>query len=1021
MRRLLLLLTITAGPSLWAGQGAVLPAGKSGTIAIPAIGTAAYRIEVEIHNRTWSPSGASTPVVQMYAANHGYYNTQEGSAFSACRQGNNAVYASSTTNGAPPAHFWVRYERHPLTNQVTCEMFDKSTGAVRTLPTVKTATYASTTNHSSSGSITIGGANADFTIDTLRIWTGDANLLPLGSPSPDAYIGTAANFLDIRFEGNATDQSGNGYTVTWSGGTDPSYETTPSYPPICDAGPDVVGRAGGSVSLDAAASQGRNSEPLSYLWQVMGVTRWGVAVPLGGLNVGWTGQTTATPTLNVPRTADYLVQLTVADSLYSAACNLHVGAVAYDSNGVVVPDTSTAERTTMAEIIGPVIAHGRNPWHAADAIAWNQAKYFNSLYGAGSRIDYWAEDQLDAGTISVTNGSPTVTGTGTDFQTLFCGGGSSWTSGHYIHINYPVPGETDTYGWKYYAINSCDSATQVTLSANFTNGGTGGSTFSGLRYVNDRNRWSMWLGGTSPSFVNFYDAGGLANYTMYQRTGLEQFRTGAHFVVDIHYKASWINSGWSYATGKGGGAVKNPRDTSMPGMVLRALDGRSDMWTGLRRIASYFAVSGNYITGTIGEREAGAALWAASLMAEYDPDSSSRTALQAGVSSAIDNHWVTRQCQPATGGRDCNGYNHGQIAVGYFTNTAGGVLTASVTNGSPDVTITSGSVTEAMATDNYFYVAYDDEPAYFRPTRLSSTSLTLMADDGVTPRPYEGSTNVAAQAVVGRNVGFAGVQPFMVAGYIGSGLWWANKATGNTNATRILLDQLNWLRDYGTDYPLRGFFYAAEMESCRPHPSTPVRRMGCAYVADTDGTRTARALAAESPGTFSRAYLDLLQTDPTAAAALKSYMDDLYGAAYGMSGFACDGDIASTCDGDYAQPLTDSYTEGSSLLGQDKYYGWASGIGGGMMWPAARLGPRTPQSRAVKIYFSVSDHPLASDGQVEIKDPNGATVDTQVCASSPCTVTVDDDDIGYHLYRINLRDGSGNVVLPGRWEPMPVR
>lgn len=89
------------------------------------------------------------------------------------------------------------------------------------------------------------------------------------------------------------------------------------------------------------------------------------------------------------------------------------------------------------------------------------------LYDEGlGTVDYLTP-RYETGTVGVTNGSPTVTGTGTSWNTEL-------KAGDFIHIG--ATGQTSpTTDW--YEIGSVDSATQVTLTTNYS-----GATASGQAY-----------------------------------------------------------------------------------------------------------------------------------------------------------------------------------------------------------------------------------------------------------------------------------------------------------------------------------------------------------------------------------------------------------------------------------------------------------------------------------------------------------------------------------------------------------
>ena len=75
-----------------------------------------------------------------------------------------------------------------------------------------------------------------------------SSVVPLGTPIP---ITATGDLGDWEFEGNLTDSSGHGLTM--SGGTF-SFVPTPTYPPACSAGKPQSFRAGHPGALDGTGS-----------------------------------------------------------------------------------------------------------------------------------------------------------------------------------------------------------------------------------------------------------------------------------------------------------------------------------------------------------------------------------------------------------------------------------------------------------------------------------------------------------------------------------------------------------------------------------------------------------------------------------------------------------------------------------------------------------------------------------------------------------------------------------------------
>lgn len=90
------------------------------------------------------------------------------------------------------------------------------------------------------------------------------------------------------------------------------------------------------------------------------------------------------------------------------------------------------------------------------------------LYSEGSETVSYLTPRYETGTVSVSNGSPTVTGSATAWN-------GQIKAGDFIHIG--ATGETDP-GADWYEIASVDSSTQITLTENYT-----GTTDAGLAYT----------------------------------------------------------------------------------------------------------------------------------------------------------------------------------------------------------------------------------------------------------------------------------------------------------------------------------------------------------------------------------------------------------------------------------------------------------------------------------------------------------------------------------------------------------
>jgi hypothetical protein len=230
-------------------------------------------------------------------------------------------------------------------------------------------TYTSVARINTTGWQISGGNGSDaFHVAFERICTGEA-AIPLWKTVPTTFGGCplGTELLEWKFDGNLNDSSGNGYTASISG----AGGTTPTYAPSLYQGVVAIiktrnpplwtyiapMRAGNANQLDCTASysQSDTSNTVRCFWQVLS----GPSVPT------FDSHTAFQPTLTGLVFGDYLVQLTATDLAGdSTTTSVDIGAVATDSNGVVVQASPNADL-----IFGPMIALGKNPWGLQDFLS----------------------------------------------------------------------------------------------------------------------------------------------------------------------------------------------------------------------------------------------------------------------------------------------------------------------------------------------------------------------------------------------------------------------------------------------------------------------------------------------------------------------------------------------------------------------------------------------------------------------------------------------------------------------------
>ncbi len=226
------------------------------------------------------------------------------------------------------------------------------------------------------------------------------------------------------------------------------------------------------------------------------------------------------------------------------------------------------------------------------------------------------------GTVAMVKGTKNVVGTGTAFLTEVAQGGS-------IYLYNPVAASFETF----YNVTVV-SNTSITTTAGWfpptMSGQPGKASVAGFdsdAYVN----------------LNYYDLG-LALYTAYYRTGNTAHLTNARKVTDSWFTSGGILDGanltfdQSYA----------PRNASLGGLMLRALDGRPELWPWITAYVRYefqmwvgarVSYSGLYY----GIRDGGYMLLYAAWLAKAHPDPLVRAEFLAKAQNAAANYYARLQ------------------------------------------------------------------------------------------------------------------------------------------------------------------------------------------------------------------------------------------------------------------------------------------------------------------------------------------------------------------------------------------
>ena len=587
MIRTLLLLYCFAAPALASYQSLTIPANASVKLAIPSgapfTSMGNYRLSMRLHDWTVPISG-SIPVfnsvnanirVALFAnnvlcgANYGADIENEYSNWECVNiSGMNDVVlrlqrfgATYPSDGASAGSGSTVFEVQNLANgqMLTSYCGYDSVGGNQFPCPISAATPTS-----DAGSATFGGT-ASYSLAWLK-WFGTT--VPPGSPLENES--TPADLADFRFEGNYTNQGTAGYAVTL--GTQsgsPSFTASRVEPPNCYVQRQIF-RAGQAAQLANYSYALDTSGTIKYLWQQLS----------GPTRLSWSAQNTAQPAITGGVFGSYILQLTLTDGTgHTSACSIKDGFVATDLNGVQVNANPLVDL-----LLGPQIQLGKNPWgwyddrHLGEAAIQipNLVTYYN---GASQ---YW--NVPGPGTITTTNNSYIITGSGTSFTTTFCQGPASPTLAKpaaKIIIWYPQAALPAGTGRRVMYVASCQSDTQLTLaSGNGTWNAAGQlSQGSGWNYTyTDDTQDSAWI--SNSAAPNFYDAVA-AFYSLYYRSGIDDYLNAARTLADNFWQYR-MDSGRNYLYGENFSTF--PRNHSLLGMVLRAFDGRPDMWSGLELV-----------------------------------------------------------------------------------------------------------------------------------------------------------------------------------------------------------------------------------------------------------------------------------------------------------------------------------------------------------------------------------------------------------------------------------------------------
>lgn len=846
-------------------------------------------------------------------------------------------------------------------------------------------------------SIVFGATNTNLRVAYWRYWTGSK------SSPPREYDSLTGARLAYEFENNLSDSSANAQNLTLASGAI-TYATTPTYPPGCSAGSQQTLRSGFSGTLDGTGSLALDSSStLNYFWTQTS----------GPSTAAWSSRTSSVPVVSRLSGGTYVFQLTVTQGDgQSTTCTITDGAVATDTNSVVVTGNSTVD-----ELVGPVLKYGASPWSFFDTADKAWADMLGARQGATQAwSDIW--NTALTGTITTTNSSATVTGSGTTFQATFCGGGSSG-AGNYLVIWYDIDSQTFTFGpggakptapagtgRKALEVTACASDTSLTISQAWPL-----TTASGLSYAkmtsSDVQNWANGSGN-----INYYD-NVLAFYALQYRSGLTTYTPYATWLADKWFYSPFVDRCMS-ADINLGFFSQQPRLRSQVGMYLyAALTSNTTLLTNLRTCVSNsrYTLSVDSVTppgtGFIGDiRENAYELAFVSLCALYDPDSSVRAQCLAQIIQEIDNRWSPRR-QP-DGHWDF-------LALGFSTWNGNATGTVAVVNGGTTVTGTGvnwdaptvAANPHFWTTDNPNGLSTTGDQTYYTATYVDATHLTISP-------AYQGVTQSGRQWMLSPTwVGY-GTQPFIlgIAGFAFRLARLAFVAAGDTAHAATMATWIQGVGDWvestsgGYQSARRGLWYGVGFQVCNP----PVAG-GTNVCESPDGVEGTRYLNGEIMNAISTTYL--LSPNGTRLTA----GDNLFSAVFA--------DTASDpgYDGTWVTELEP--TSFAFANGKSKNFGFFWGIGGATMWGAARVGgvqPADTVSYSQECAIPTGLYPTAAKLRVTLKSPTGSTA-ISTCTSGTLSLSVDRRIAasGVYLRKVDVLTSGDVQITAGDWQAVSVQ
>lgn len=749
--------------------------------------------------------------------------------------------------------------------------------------------------------------------------------------------------------------------------------------PTADFGAERTVRAAHSFTLDGSTSTG--TAPLSYFWQQL-------AGPVTCTFSSYTSVSTTVSGCN--QFGQYTFQLTVTNADGVSTTSVNIGAVSTDSNDVIIFPTVASGTGDLSTIMGQITRWGSSPW---TEFAVKEGDYADA-FGTGMPSTYPGSTP-EAGTITVTNSSTSVTGSGTSFTSVFACNGTDW-----IMIYYPL--SAGGTGRREYIVSSCADNTHLTLSTNFVQdpGATNPASSVQFAYMSNTD-YGAWRNGSNN--WNYYDCV-LGMYVHYYRTGLTRFRDYArtlaanYWIWPLDEGRAWNNGTWTPA----------PRLAGLQGIMLYAIeDSQSSIWASLATALSQQhgawytnLLNPAYPTNMVAdEREVGYAFLFAGEAAILDPDSTRRTTY-AGYGADYYTYLSTRQQGDGSfleipGGSD--GVTGNGLSPWRGSFLAKALRTYYVVSGSSTVLTMAKDFAAWILSDGYANTG-TCRGVWYSVGYSSCNSNAAHGDLTPTLTGTVDATN-GATAIVGTGTNFT-------TSLLGSGATYLIVAPSTANIgddyigipVSSITDDTHLTLSSG---------YSGSTESTRP----AYKGLKC----DVFGSLNVQHVDTDCPATPTRGMTLRTIAGPvhelagwmyaqTGTASYLTIGDDLFSAnlAYGV-GPGEDGGSGNFND----------YEVYGIATAKGKYFGETLGAGGATQYLAARVGGLAPEDSVnVSLNTKIDSVTNATKVKYTITSPSGTT-STTTCTSSPCTVTADARQSGVALVTIEYLDNSNNVLAIG--------